>query len=267
MLPLALREERRARFMAVAEDGRRSRSWRAASARRCRCWSIRRRPGPQGRHRPQLRRRARDRRPRAAAAAGEGLEDAEGGRVHAREDRRRGRPRPGRRCRSDAAMATEPMKKRTRRQHLADRPPLPSAGRLRLGAAGGAQGVDGAVRRTPPRCAPATGRRRPATPTDCTARRRPSSSRSGSPRSRAACRRCSTPSGLAAITLVDTALLQSGDEVLLPDNVYGPSKELARNELARWGIAHASTTRWIGVAASRAVAARAASSGSSRPAR
>jgi cystathionine beta-lyase len=47
-----------------------------------------------------------------------------------------------------------------------------------------------------------------------------------------------TPSGLAAITLVDAALLQSGDEVLLPDNAYGPSKELARHELARWGIAH-----------------------------
>ena len=47
-----------------------------------------------------------------------------------------------------------------------------------------------------------------------------------------------TPSGLAAITLVDAALLKSGDEVLIPGNVYGPSKELARNELARWGIVH-----------------------------
>ncbi|MBI3285965.1 MAG: cystathionine beta-lyase [Burkholderiales bacterium] len=34
------------------------------------------------------------------------------------------------------------------------------------------------------------------------------------------------PSGLAAITLVDLALLQSGDDVLLPDNVYNPSREL-----------------------------------------
>jgi cystathionine beta-lyase len=47
-----------------------------------------------------------------------------------------------------------------------------------------------------------------------------------------------TPSGLAAITLVDAALLKSGDEVLIPDNAYGPAKELARHELARWGIAH-----------------------------
>ena len=46
------------------------------------------------------------------------------------------------------------------------------------------------------------------------------------------------PSGLAAIALVDTALLKSGDEVLIPSNAYGPGKELARNELAHWGIAH-----------------------------
>jgi cysteine-S-conjugate beta-lyase len=46
------------------------------------------------------------------------------------------------------------------------------------------------------------------------------------------------PSGLAAITLVNAALLQAGDEVLIPDNAYGPSKELARHELARWGIGH-----------------------------
>jgi cystathionine beta-lyase len=46
------------------------------------------------------------------------------------------------------------------------------------------------------------------------------------------------PSGLAAIALVDIALLKAGDEVLLPDNVYGPSKDFARNELAGWGIAH-----------------------------
>ena len=48
------------------------------------------------------------------------------------------------------------------------------------------------------------------------------------------------PSGLAAITLVDTALLKSGDEVLIPDNAYGPGKEFARHELARWGITHRS---------------------------
>ena len=46
------------------------------------------------------------------------------------------------------------------------------------------------------------------------------------------------PSGLAAIALVDMALLRCGDEVLIPDNAYGPGKELARNELAGWGIGH-----------------------------
>ena len=46
------------------------------------------------------------------------------------------------------------------------------------------------------------------------------------------------PSGLAAISLVGMALLEQGDEVLLPNNVYGPSREFARHELARWGITH-----------------------------
>ncbi len=46
------------------------------------------------------------------------------------------------------------------------------------------------------------------------------------------------PSGLAAIALVDQALLAPGDEMLLPNNVYGPSRELARIELARWGITY-----------------------------
>ncbi|WP_372526870.1 PLP-dependent transferase [Piscinibacter sp.] len=46
------------------------------------------------------------------------------------------------------------------------------------------------------------------------------------------------PSGLAAIALVDLALLKSGDELLIPDNAYGPGKELARNELRGYGITH-----------------------------
>ena len=47
-----------------------------------------------------------------------------------------------------------------------------------------------------------------------------------------------TPSGLAAVALVGQALLSQGDEVLLPDNVYGPSLTFAKGELARWGITH-----------------------------
>ena len=46
------------------------------------------------------------------------------------------------------------------------------------------------------------------------------------------------PSGLAAVAVVDMAMLSAGDEVLLPANVYGPSRELARQELTRWGIQH-----------------------------
>ena len=45
-------------------------------------------------------------------------------------------------------------------------------------------------------------------------------------------------SGLAAVTLVAMALLNSGDHVLLPDNSYGPNKTFTRHELARWGITH-----------------------------
>jgi cysteine-S-conjugate beta-lyase len=46
------------------------------------------------------------------------------------------------------------------------------------------------------------------------------------------------PSGLAAIACVNFALLATGDEVLLPDNAYGPLKALAEGELRQWGITH-----------------------------
>jgi cystathionine beta-lyase len=46
------------------------------------------------------------------------------------------------------------------------------------------------------------------------------------------------PSGLAAISLVAFAFLKSGDEVLIPDNAYGPNKALATGELANFGITH-----------------------------
>jgi cystathionine beta-lyase len=46
------------------------------------------------------------------------------------------------------------------------------------------------------------------------------------------------PSGLAAIATVALSLLKSGDEVLIPDNAYGPSKALAQGELKDWGITH-----------------------------
>ena len=43
------------------------------------------------------------------------------------------------------------------------------------------------------------------------------------------------PSGLAAVVLVGMALLKAGDEVLIPDNAYGPNKAFAQTELAAWG--------------------------------
>jgi cystathionine beta-lyase len=46
------------------------------------------------------------------------------------------------------------------------------------------------------------------------------------------------PSGLAAISLVDMALMRSGDEVVIPDNAYGPGVEFARHELSGWGVVH-----------------------------
>ncbi len=44
------------------------------------------------------------------------------------------------------------------------------------------------------------------------------------------------PSGLAAIAMVDFALLKTGDDVLLPDNVYNPNRELGRWLEADFGI-------------------------------
>ena len=46
------------------------------------------------------------------------------------------------------------------------------------------------------------------------------------------------PSGLCAVATVAMALLKTGDEVLLPDNIYGPNKAFAKGELANWGITH-----------------------------
>jgi cysteine-S-conjugate beta-lyase len=46
------------------------------------------------------------------------------------------------------------------------------------------------------------------------------------------------PSGLSALTVVNMALLRSGDAMLLPDNVYNPSKDFARHEMAHWGLGH-----------------------------
>lgn len=44
------------------------------------------------------------------------------------------------------------------------------------------------------------------------------------------------PSGLAAIAMIDLALLSTGDEVLLPENVYNPNRELGNWLSASLGI-------------------------------
>lgn len=46
------------------------------------------------------------------------------------------------------------------------------------------------------------------------------------------------PSGLAAIATASMSLLRTGDEVLVPDNAYGPTKTLVQGELMSWGITH-----------------------------
>lgn len=47
------------------------------------------------------------------------------------------------------------------------------------------------------------------------------------------------PSGLAALSTVSLALLRAGDEMLLPDNAYGPNRALAESLLAQFGVRHA----------------------------
>lgn len=44
------------------------------------------------------------------------------------------------------------------------------------------------------------------------------------------------PSGLSAISLVNFSFLQQGDEVWLPDNIYGPNKDLIKQLKTQFGI-------------------------------
>ena len=46
------------------------------------------------------------------------------------------------------------------------------------------------------------------------------------------------PSGLAAVALVDMAFLRQGDELLVPDNAYGPNKAFAEAELKALSLIH-----------------------------
>jgi cystathionine beta-lyase len=46
------------------------------------------------------------------------------------------------------------------------------------------------------------------------------------------------PSGLAAVTTINLALLRPGDEVLIPDNVYGQNRVFSEGLLKDFGVAH-----------------------------
>ncbi len=45
-----------------------------------------------------------------------------------------------------------------------------------------------------------------------------------------------TPGGQGAISLINLALLKSGDHILIPENVYTPNRQLVRNVLRRFGV-------------------------------
>jgi cystathionine beta-lyase len=45
-----------------------------------------------------------------------------------------------------------------------------------------------------------------------------------------------TPGGQCAISLINLALLKSGDHVLVPESIYGPNRKLANDVLRRFGV-------------------------------
>src|SRR5271165_4297846 len=45
-----------------------------------------------------------------------------------------------------------------------------------------------------------------------------------------------TPGGQAAISLIDFALLQSGDHILIPHSIYRPNRQLTASLLAKFGV-------------------------------
>ena len=45
-----------------------------------------------------------------------------------------------------------------------------------------------------------------------------------------------TPGGQGAIALINLSLLKAGDHVLIPENIYGPNRKLAKDVLHRFGV-------------------------------
>jgi cystathionine beta-lyase len=57
-----------------------------------------------------------------------------------------------------------------------------------------------------------------------------------------------TPGGQSAISLVNFAFLQAGDHILIPESIYGPSRNLANSILSRFGVEHSYYEPTIGEA-------------------
>src|SRR5512138_3341841 len=192
---------------------------------------------PQGRDRTQLRRRAGDRRQRAPAAAGQGVDAPDGGRVRPRAHRRRRRTRPGRASTltlSPMSEPTEPMTALSTQLIHHDYEPPAGFGSMQTGVFKASTVIFpnvAALRARDWRNKNGYTYGLHGTPTTFTLEERIATLEGGT--------YCTlAPSGLSAIAVVDIGLLKKGDEVLLPDNAYGPSRELARSLLADWGIAH-----------------------------
>ena len=232
-----VREERRARFMAVAERVSAARLQRRVGATMQVLIDSAPSLGPQGRRRAQLCRCARDRRHGAPAAAGEGEQDLEGRRVHARAkvvaDRR---PRPGRAGHlTGHATWVSKSASSTRLIHHPYQPPAASPRRSRAGG----QGLDGLLpeRRGAAR-AHLDGPQRGytyglhGTPTTFTLEERIATLEGGTPR-------VLVPSGLAAITLVDMALLKpAATRCCCPTTPTARARPSRATSSPRWGIAH-----------------------------
>ena len=104
--------------------------------------------------------------------------------------------------------------------------------------AGRVQGLDGDLSQRGRAAGARLAAARAATPTACTARPPPSRSKSASPRWKAAAHCLLVPSGLAAIALVDIALLKQRRRGADSRQRLRPGQGAGAHELARWGIAH-----------------------------
>ena len=248
MLPPAVREERRARFMA-RRRGRRGRQ--AARARR-RDDAGPGRFGAGARPQGRLAAAATPMRPRSTAGcaccrptkASKTLKAGEF--TRARIVAAAG-PRPGRRCRSDArAIERHDRRRPSRRSTALIHHPYAAAGRLRRGAAGVHKASTVDLRRTSPRCARATGSEKTGytyglhgTPTTFTLEERIATLEGG-------VQTLLVPSGLAAITLVAHGAAEGGRRGADPRQRLRAGQGVRPPRARAAGASRiASTIRWI----------------------